>query len=156
MSSRGGRQPDSPHSEYILIMVSMPTAHQCLSSRPARPNGLGSALSVLKLSVLKAAVSRRIDGPVVYPITDVRRRPRGSGRSAPVWLTRYRAATFISGAGAMEVVMLVLMIVLLVLWLILAIVGFAIKGLLWLAIIGIVLFVGTAAIGAVRRRALRR
>ena len=60
------------------------------------------------------------------------------------------------GAGAMEVVMLVLVIVLLMLWLILAIVGFAIKGLLWLAIIGIVLFLGTAAIGAVRRRALRR
>jgi hypothetical protein len=52
--------------------------------------------------------------------------------------------------------MLVLLIVLLVLWLILAIVGFAIKGLLWLAIIGIVLFVGTAAIGVVRGRALRR
>jgi hypothetical protein len=58
--------------------------------------------------------------------------------------------------AAMEAAMLVLLIVLLVLWLILAIVGFAIKGLLWLAIIGIVLFVGTAAIGAVRRKALRR
>jgi hypothetical protein len=55
-----------------------------------------------------------------------------------------------------EVVMVVLVIVLLMLWVILAIVGFAIKGLLWLAIIGIVLFVGTAAIGAVRRRAVRR
>jgi hypothetical protein len=52
--------------------------------------------------------------------------------------------------------MIVLLIVLLMLWLILAIVGFAIKGLLWLAIIGIVLFVGTALIGAVRRRAARR
>jgi hypothetical protein len=52
--------------------------------------------------------------------------------------------------------MLVLLIVFLVLWLILAIVGFAIEGLTWLAIIGIVLFVGTAAIGMVRRRALRR
>jgi len=52
--------------------------------------------------------------------------------------------------------MLVLLIVLLVLWLILTIVGFAIDGLLWLAIVGIVLFVGTAAIGVVRRNALRR
>jgi hypothetical protein len=52
--------------------------------------------------------------------------------------------------------MLVLLIVLLVLWLILTIVGFAIKGLLWLAIVGIVLFVGTAAIGVVRRHSLRR
>ncbi|MGA5302460.1 hypothetical protein ACPCHT_21205 [Nucisporomicrobium flavum] len=52
--------------------------------------------------------------------------------------------------------MLVLIIVLLALWLILSVVGFAIKGLLWLAVIGIILFVGTAAIGIVRRRALRR
>ncbi|MFI7543469.1 hypothetical protein [Actinoplanes sp. NPDC049599] len=51
---------------------------------------------------------------------------------------------------------LVLLIVLLVLWLILAVVGFAIKGLLWLAIIGIILFLGTAAIGVVRRKAMRR
>lgn len=52
--------------------------------------------------------------------------------------------------------MLVLVIVLLTLWLILAVVGFAIKGLIWLAIVGIILFLGTAAIGVVRRRALRR
>jgi hypothetical protein len=52
--------------------------------------------------------------------------------------------------------MLILLIVLLMLWLILTIVGFAIDGLLWLAIVGIVLFVGTAAIGVVRRNALRR
>lgn len=52
--------------------------------------------------------------------------------------------------------MVVLVIVLLVLWLVAAVIGFAFKGLLWLAIIGIVLFVGTAAIGFVRRKALRR
>jgi len=52
--------------------------------------------------------------------------------------------------------MLVLVIVLLVLWLILSVVGFAIKGLIWLAIIGIILFIGTAAIGVVRRNKLRR
>ncbi|MFF5289644.1 hypothetical protein [Paractinoplanes globisporus] len=51
--------------------------------------------------------------------------------------------------------MLVLLIVFLMLWLILTIVGFAINGLLWLAIIGIVLFIGTAAIGVVRRRSVR-
>lgn len=51
--------------------------------------------------------------------------------------------------------MLVVLIVFLMLWLILTIVGFAINGLLWLAIIGIVLFIGTAAIGVVRRRAVR-
>lgn len=52
--------------------------------------------------------------------------------------------------------MLVLIIVLLVLWLIAAVIGFAFKGLLWLAIIGIVLFGGTAAVGFVRRKALHR
>lgn len=52
--------------------------------------------------------------------------------------------------------MLTLLVVLLVLWLILTIVGFAIKGLLWLAIVGIVLFVGTVAVGAIQRRTLRQ
>jgi hypothetical protein len=51
---------------------------------------------------------------------------------------------------------LVLVIVLLVLWLIVAVVGFAFKGLIWLALVGIILFVGTAAIGFIRRKALRR
>ena len=52
--------------------------------------------------------------------------------------------------------MVVLLVVLIVLWLITTVVGFAFKGLLWLAIIGIILFVGTAVIGFVRRNALRR
>ncbi len=47
-------------------------------------------------------------------------------------------------------------LVLLVLWVILAIVGFSFQGLLWLAIIGIVLFVGTLIFGIIRRRAGRR
>ncbi|MGN7862755.1 hypothetical protein ACTJI8_19410 [Microbacterium sp. 22303] len=42
-------------------------------------------------------------------------------------------------------------ILLAVIWAIVAIVGFAFKGLLWLAIVGIVLFVGTATIGITRR-----
>jgi hypothetical protein len=42
------------------------------------------------------------------------------------------------------------------LWVILAIVGFAIKGLLWLGIIGIVLVLATLAIGFVRRSALSK
>lgn len=52
--------------------------------------------------------------------------------------------------------MLVLVIALLAVWLILSVVGFAIKGLLWLGLIGVVLFVGTAAISAVRRKSLHR
>jgi hypothetical protein len=51
--------------------------------------------------------------------------------------------------------MLFLLIVLLVIWLILAVVGFAFKGLVWLAIIGIILFVATAIIGMVRRNATK-
>lgn len=52
--------------------------------------------------------------------------------------------------------MLVLFIVLLAVWVIVSVVGFAVEGLMWIGIIGVVLFVGTAAIGAVRRRALHR
>ncbi|MFI5436719.1 hypothetical protein ACHMZP_33790 [Rhodococcus baikonurensis] len=42
---------------------------------------------------------------------------------------------------------------LLVLWLVFVVVGFVAKGLLWLAIIGIVLFVATAVWGWVKRNA---
>jgi hypothetical protein len=52
--------------------------------------------------------------------------------------------------------MFILVVVLLVAWLILSIVGFAMEGLMWLGIIGVVLFVGTAVIGAVRRKAVGR
>jgi hypothetical protein len=52
--------------------------------------------------------------------------------------------------------MLILLIVLLALWLIVAIIGFAMETLLWLGIIGIVLFVATAIIGLVRSRASRK
>ncbi len=55
--------------------------------------------------------------------------------------------------GARSFAGMTLVVVLLVLWLVLAIVGFAIKGLLWLALIGLVLFVGTGIVGWIRRRA---
>jgi hypothetical protein len=44
------------------------------------------------------------------------------------------------------------LVILLVVWAVLAVVGFALKGLLWLAIIGIVLFVGTVIFGLIRNR----
>lgn len=47
------------------------------------------------------------------------------------------------------------LIILLVVWVVLSIVGFAFEGLLWLAIIGIVLFVGTLIFGIIRQRARR-
>jgi len=52
--------------------------------------------------------------------------------------------------------MLGLIIVALILFLVLGVLGFVVKGLVWLAIIGIVLFIATAIFGAVKRSALRR
>jgi LPXTG-motif cell wall-anchored protein len=46
-----------------------------------------------------------------------------------------------------------LILILLVVWLVLAVLGFVIKGLVWLAIIGIVLFIATGIWGFIRRRA---
>jgi uncharacterized membrane protein YgdD (TMEM256/DUF423 family) len=45
---------------------------------------------------------------------------------------------------------------LLAVWLICAIVGAVVKGMAWLLIVGIVLFVGTAVVGWVKREALGR
>ena len=46
--------------------------------------------------------------------------------------------------------------ILIVVWAVLAIVGFALEGLLWLGIIGIVLLIGTAVLGLIRRQTGRR
>jgi hypothetical protein len=46
-----------------------------------------------------------------------------------------------------------LIIALLVIWLVLSIIGFAVKGLLWLALIALVLFVATGVWGWVKRKA---
>jgi len=45
------------------------------------------------------------------------------------------------------------LVILLVAWVVLSVVGIAIEGLLWLAVIGIVLFVGTLILGFLRNRA---
>jgi hypothetical protein len=45
--------------------------------------------------------------------------------------------------------------ILIIVWAVLAVVGFALEGLLWLAIIGLVLFVGTIVFGLIRRNAGR-
>ena len=42
---------------------------------------------------------------------------------------------------------------LLVLWVVLSVIGFTIKGLFWLAIIGIILFIATGVFGYFRRGA---
>jgi len=51
--------------------------------------------------------------------------------------------------------MLALIIIALVIGALLGVLGFVVKGLLWLAIIGILLFVAAAIFGAVRRAASR-
>lgn len=47
------------------------------------------------------------------------------------------------------------LLILLVAWVVLSIVGFVFEGLLWLAIIGIVLFAATVIFGLLRQRARR-
>lgn len=47
--------------------------------------------------------------------------------------------------------MIGLIVILLIVWLVLAVLGFVIKGLLWLAIAGIILFVITILFGYIRR-----
>jgi len=48
--------------------------------------------------------------------------------------------------------MMKLIVFLLVVWLVFAVLGFVIKGLFWLAVIGIVLFLATAVFGWVKRK----
>lgn len=48
--------------------------------------------------------------------------------------------------------MLALIAILLVVWLVLSILGAVIKGLFWLTIVGVVLFLGTAAYGYVKHK----
>lgn len=45
--------------------------------------------------------------------------------------------------------------ILLLIWLVVTFFGFIVKGLLWLAVIGIILFVVTAVVGMVKQRANR-
>jgi hypothetical protein len=52
--------------------------------------------------------------------------------------------------------MLALLGLLLVIWLACVVVGIAVKGLVWLLIIGAILFVATGVIGFVKREALGR
>jgi hypothetical protein len=52
--------------------------------------------------------------------------------------------------------LMTLLVVLLVLWLLIAVVGFALKGLLWLAVVAIILLVGTSVVGGIRRSAINK
>jgi hypothetical protein len=63
-----------------------------------------------------------------------------------------RAATRQTRRPDQEAVVLGVIIVFLLVWLALSIVGAVIEGLFWLTIVGAVLFLATAAFGAVRRR----
>jgi len=46
--------------------------------------------------------------------------------------------------------MWIFLIVLLILWLGLSVLGFVVKGLIWLAVLGIVLFLATLVVGLIR------
>ena len=46
-----------------------------------------------------------------------------------------------------------IIITLLIIWLVLSILGFVVKGLLWLAFIGLILFLATAVWGWLKRKA---
>lgn len=59
------------------------------------------------------------------------------------------------GCGMLER-MWALLIILLIVWAGLAVFGFVVKGLLWLAVLGIVLFLATIVIGMVRRAGARK
>jgi hypothetical protein len=48
--------------------------------------------------------------------------------------------------------MWITIVILLVIWAILAIVGFVFQGLLWLGVVGIILFLGTLIVGLLRQR----
>lgn len=49
-------------------------------------------------------------------------------------------------------VMIGLIVTLLIIWAVLAVLGLAVKGLFWLFVIGLILFVATGIVGWVRRR----
>jgi len=76
----------------------------------------------------------------------------GQAEIVPSGLGRRRRGT---SRQSKEEVVVGIIIGLLVLWVIVAVVGFTVKSLLWLALGGIVLFVATGIVGGVRRRSLR-
>lgn len=65
--------------------------------------------------------------------------------------TNLRSFHISRGIARMVRSMWTVLLILLVAWAVLSIVGFVFEGLLWLAIIGIVLFVGTLLFGLIRR-----
>ena len=52
--------------------------------------------------------------------------------------------------------MLKIIVILLIAWLVLPVIGALIEGLFWLTVVGVVLFLGTAGYGYLRRRYGRR
>lgn len=67
---------------------------------------------------------------------------------------RHRSQTYLSATNWRSIGrMWAIIVILLVLWAILSVVGFVFKGLLWLAVIGIILFFGTVVFGMIKSRA---
>ena len=87
----------------------------------------------------------RVSEPGVLEMMGEQRHPR---RGGPVG----RSAAVATIAGQREDGgMIRLILLLLAIWLVLAVIGFMIKGLLWLAVIGLVLFVATSVWGWFKR-----
>jgi hypothetical protein len=61
-----------------------------------------------------------------------------------------------AAGGSVVVPVMRIVFVLLALWLVLTVVGFVVKSLFWLAVVGLVLFAGTAVYGAIRRNSAQR
>ncbi len=75
------------------------------------------------------------------------RRVRHPGRWLLLW-----PATFLRARYGYTPPMVALLVTLLLIWLALLIIGLVVKGLFWLFVVGVILFVATAIVGWVRRR----
>ena len=79
----------------------------------------------------------------------------GSGRAVDLWMDAHRMCRRLEPHGLggclarplREVTVLRFLGLLLVVWLVLTVVGAIVKGLFWLAVVGLVFFVATAALG---------
>lgn len=79
----------------------------------------------------------------------------GAVRRVPITRLRERASTGVvyraTTGERMVSNMWTMIVVLVIAWAVLAVVGFAFEGLLWLGVIGVILFFGTIIFGLVRR-----
>jgi len=99
----------------------------------------------------------RIDGRLEVDVPPVTPVCAGGGPAAPgqqrLVIRVVGTQTAVVSRSCEDARMPNVIIGLLVLWLVLTVLGFAVHALLWLAIVGIVLFLATAVFGWIRRKA---